>query len=122
MDEKMVELFHKWLTIQLQDRLILSPNVSYNELVSAAIDQEDTMKACEAAEDKKRKRTMPGPSGGSSSGAPPHSMIRRLDLMQKHKFSRTCPDTLFVASALAHLSMRNSMSTFHTSDIPERTT
>jgi hypothetical protein len=28
------------------------------------------MKACEATEEKKRKRTMPGPSGGSSSGAP----------------------------------------------------
>jgi hypothetical protein len=29
------------------------------------------MKACEAAEEKKRKRAMSGPSGGSSSGAPP---------------------------------------------------
>jgi hypothetical protein len=28
------------------------------------------MKASEAAEDKKRKRAMTGPSGGSSSGAP----------------------------------------------------
>jgi hypothetical protein len=33
----------------LQDRLILSQNLSYNELASAAIDQEGTMKACEAA-------------------------------------------------------------------------
>jgi hypothetical protein len=32
------ELFHKGLTIQLQDRLILSQNLSYNELASAAID------------------------------------------------------------------------------------
>jgi hypothetical protein len=63
------ELFHKGLTIQLQDHLILSQNLSYNELASAAIDQEGTMKACEVAEEKKRKRTMPGPSGGSSSGA-----------------------------------------------------
>jgi hypothetical protein len=28
------------------------------------------MKACEAAEEKKRKRAVSGPSGGSSSGAP----------------------------------------------------
>jgi hypothetical protein len=55
-DVKKVELFRKGLTIQLQDRLILSQNLSYNELASAAIDQEGTMKACEAAEQKKRKR------------------------------------------------------------------
>jgi hypothetical protein len=68
---KKIELFRKGLTIQLQDRLILSENLSYNELASAAIDQEGTMKACEAAEEKKRKRTVSGPSGGSSSGTPP---------------------------------------------------
>jgi hypothetical protein len=67
----MVELFRKGLTIQLQHRLILSPNLSYNELASATIDQEGTMKAYEAAEEKKRKRTMPGSYEGSSSGAPP---------------------------------------------------
>jgi hypothetical protein len=70
-DAKKAELFHKGLTIQLQDRLILSQNLSYNELASAAIDQEGTMKACEAAEEKKRKRAVSRPSGGSSSGAPP---------------------------------------------------
>jgi hypothetical protein len=66
---KKSELFHKRLTIQLLDRLILSQNLSYNKLASAAIDQEGTMKACEAAEEKKRKRAVLGPSGGSSSGA-----------------------------------------------------
>jgi hypothetical protein len=70
-DAKKVELFRKGLTIQLQDHLILSQNLSYNELASAAIDQEGTMKACEAAEEKKRMRVVSGPSGGSSSGAPP---------------------------------------------------
>jgi hypothetical protein len=70
-DAKKVKLFHKGLTIQLQDRLILSQNLSNNELASAAIDQEGTMKACEAAEEKKRKRAVSGPSGGSSSAAPP---------------------------------------------------
>jgi hypothetical protein len=70
-DAKKAELFRKGLTIQLQDHLILSQNLSYNELVSAAIDQEGTVKACEAAKEKKRKRAVPGPSGGSYSGAPP---------------------------------------------------
>jgi hypothetical protein len=70
-DVKKVELFCKGLTIQLQDHLILSQNLSYNELASAAIDQEGTMKACEAAKEKKRKRAVSGPSGGSSSSAPP---------------------------------------------------
>jgi hypothetical protein len=70
-DAKKAELFHRGLTIQLQDRLILSQNLSYNELASAAIDQEGTMKACEVAEEKKRKRAVLGPSGGNSSGAPP---------------------------------------------------
>jgi hypothetical protein len=37
-DEKKAEIFHKGLTIQLQDRLIFSQNLSYNELASAAID------------------------------------------------------------------------------------
>jgi hypothetical protein len=70
-DAKKDELFRKGLTIQLQDRLILSQNLSYNELANAAIDQEDTMKACEAAEEKKWKRAVSEPSGGSSNGAPP---------------------------------------------------
>jgi hypothetical protein len=68
-DAKKAELFHKGLTIQLQDRLILSHNLSYNEMASAAIDQEGTMKACKAAEKKKRKRVVSGPSGGGSSSA-----------------------------------------------------
>jgi hypothetical protein len=51
--------------------MILSHNLLYNELASAAIEQEGTMMACEAAEEKKRKRAVSGPSRGSSSGAPP---------------------------------------------------
>jgi hypothetical protein len=69
-DVKKAKLFRMGLTIQLQDRLILSENLSYNELASATIDQEGTTKACEAVEEKKRKRAVSGPSGGSSSGAP----------------------------------------------------
>jgi hypothetical protein len=59
-DETKAELFRKGLTIQLQDRLIPSQNLSYNELASVAIDQEGTMRACEVVEEKKRKRIMPG--------------------------------------------------------------
>jgi hypothetical protein len=69
-DAKKLNLFRKGLTIQLQYRLILFQNLSYSELASAAIDQEGTMKACEAAEEKKRKRAVSGPSEGSSSSAP----------------------------------------------------
>jgi hypothetical protein len=69
-DVKKAELFRKGLTIQLQDRLILSQNLSYNELASATIDQEGTMKACEAVEKKKRKRVVSGSSGGGSSSTP----------------------------------------------------
>jgi hypothetical protein len=43
-DVKKVKLFRKGLTIQMQDGLILSQNLSYNELASASIDQEGTMK------------------------------------------------------------------------------
>jgi hypothetical protein len=43
----------------------------YNELVSAAIDQERMMKAVAEVNEKKRKRMMPGSAGsGSSSGVP----------------------------------------------------
>jgi hypothetical protein len=43
-DEKKANLYHEGLTIHLQERLGLTPNLSYNELVSAAIDQERLMK------------------------------------------------------------------------------
>jgi hypothetical protein len=50
----------------------LSPNLSYNELASATIDQERLMKALIEADEKKRKRMMPASSAsGGSSGAPP---------------------------------------------------
>jgi hypothetical protein len=47
-------------------------SLSYNELASVAIDQERMMKAFVEADEKKRKRMMPGSAGsGSSSGLPP---------------------------------------------------
>jgi hypothetical protein len=69
-DEKKVELYHKGLIIQLQDHLILSQSLSYNDQANATTNQQGTMRACEAAEEMKSKRSMPGSSRGSSSGAP----------------------------------------------------
>jgi hypothetical protein len=43
-DEKKASLYHEGLTIQLQDHLVQSPSLSFNELASAVIDQERTMK------------------------------------------------------------------------------
>jgi hypothetical protein len=72
MDEKKANLYHAGLTIHLQERLIQFASLSYNELASAAIDQERMMKAIAEADEKKRKRMMPrSASSGSSSVAPP---------------------------------------------------
>jgi hypothetical protein len=68
---KKAELYYKGINIPLQDRLIQNMSLSYNDPASTAIDQESTMKACEVVEEKNRKRTMLGPTGGSSSSAPP---------------------------------------------------
>jgi hypothetical protein len=47
-------------------------SLSYNELASTTIDQERMMKAVAVADEKKRKRMMPGFAGsGNSNGAPP---------------------------------------------------
>jgi hypothetical protein len=64
-DDKKANLFHEGLAIQLQDRLVQSPNLSYNEL------------AVVEAEEKRRKRMMPGSSasGGSSDAPPKYRMV-----------------------------------------------
>jgi hypothetical protein len=60
------------LTIHLQECLMQFTSLSYNELASAAIDQERMMKVIAEADEKKRKRMMSGSVGnGSSIGAPP---------------------------------------------------
>jgi hypothetical protein len=72
MDEKKANMYRAGLTIHLQERLVHLSSLSYNELASAAIDQERMMKAVVEADEKKRKKLMPGSAGsGSSSGAPP---------------------------------------------------
>jgi hypothetical protein len=76
-DEKKANLYHEGLTVHLQEHLGLSPNLSYNELASAAIDQERLMKAVAEANEKKRKRMMPASSasGGSSDASPRYRMV-----------------------------------------------
>jgi hypothetical protein len=69
-DEKKASVFRNGLTVQLQGHLHMFPNQLYNELASAAINSEGSMKACAKAEEKKRKRIIPGSSSnGGSSGA-----------------------------------------------------
>jgi hypothetical protein len=71
-DEKKANLYHAGLTIHLQERLVHLSSLLYNELASAAIDQERMMKAVVEADERKRKRMMPGSTvSGSSIGAPP---------------------------------------------------
>jgi hypothetical protein len=71
-DDKKASLYHVGLTIHLQEHLVHLSSLSYNELASAAIDQERMMKAVAEADKKKRKRMMSGSVGSSStSGAPP---------------------------------------------------
>jgi hypothetical protein len=76
-DEKNANMYRAGLTIHLQERLVHLSSLSYNELASAAIDQERMMMAVAEADEKKRKRMMPGSAGsGRSSGAPPkYSMV-----------------------------------------------
>jgi hypothetical protein len=72
MDEKKANLYHVGLTIHLQEHLVHLSSLSYNELASAAIDQERIMKAIAEADEKRRKRMMPGSAGsGNSCGPPP---------------------------------------------------
>jgi hypothetical protein len=71
-DQKKTNLYRAGLTIHLHEWLVHLSSLKYNELAIAAIDQERMMKAIAEADEKKRKRMMPGSTGsGSSSSAPP---------------------------------------------------
>jgi hypothetical protein len=71
-DEKKANLYRAGLTIHLQEDLVHLSNLLYNELANAVTDQERMMKAVAVADEKKRKKMMPGSAGsGSSSGARP---------------------------------------------------
>jgi hypothetical protein len=102
-DEKKANLYHAGLTIHLQECLIQFASPSYNELVSAAIDQERMMKAVAEVDEKKGKKMIPGSAGsGSSSGAPPkYRMVYTLPRGQLHS-SRI--------GAIAHISNRGNFS------------
>jgi hypothetical protein len=70
-DEKKANLYHAGLTIHLQEHLVHLSSLLYNELASAALDQERMMKAVVEADEKKRKKLMPRSAcSSSSSGAP----------------------------------------------------
>jgi hypothetical protein len=72
MDEKKASLYHAGLTIHLQECLGMFTSLSYNVLVSAAIDQKRPMKAIAEADEKKMERMMLGSfARGVSSNAPP---------------------------------------------------
>lgn len=64
-DEEKRACFRRGLNSKLRDRLTLFKNCTYNELVSAAIEQEDAIR--DHQEEKKRKRAI----GNSSGTAPP---------------------------------------------------
>jgi hypothetical protein len=64
-DAKKVELFKKGLNAHLRERLMWFRNDSFNDLVSASIEQEDVFCACMDEEERKRKRPMSGPTGGA---------------------------------------------------------
>jgi hypothetical protein len=58
-DDKKVNLYRIGFTIHLLVRLILFVSLSYNELASAAIDQERMRKVIAQVDEKKRKKMMP---------------------------------------------------------------
>jgi hypothetical protein len=75
MDDKKANLYHAGLTVHLQEHLGLSPNLSYNGLASAAIDQERLIKAIAEADEKKRKMPTSLSSSGSSGAPPKYCMV-----------------------------------------------
>jgi hypothetical protein len=70
-DEKKAELFRNGLSLQLQDRLVLHHDLSFDALVSVVIEQEGLYQAVLAEEEKMRKGALSGPSEDSTKGAPP---------------------------------------------------
>jgi hypothetical protein len=70
-NEKKANMYCAGLTIHLQECLVHLSSLLYNELASAAIDQERMMKAVVEDDQRKRNRMMPRSAGsGSSSGVP----------------------------------------------------
>jgi hypothetical protein len=59
-DDKKIELFRKGLSLPLWGRLVRFHEMTFNALVSAAVEQEGTYIALLAEEEKKRKRVLIG--------------------------------------------------------------
>jgi hypothetical protein len=74
-DDKKTELFRRGLSLPLQDRLVRLCGMSFNALVSAAIEQEGTYITLLAEEEKMRKRASLRPLEDSTRGAPPKYRI-----------------------------------------------
>jgi hypothetical protein len=76
-DEKKTNLYREGLTIHLQEHLGQLSYLSYNDLVSASIDQERLTKAVAVADEKKRKKMVPASTGnsGSSDTPPKYRMV-----------------------------------------------
>jgi hypothetical protein len=70
-NEKKADLFRNGLSLQLQDRLVLYRDLSFDALVSVVIDQEGLYQAILVEEEKMRKRALLGPLEDSTEGAPP---------------------------------------------------
>jgi hypothetical protein len=90
MDEKKANLYRAGFTIHLQERLVHLYSLSYNELASAAIDQERMMKAVAEADEKKRKMMMleSAGSGRSSSAPPKYRMVYTPPVGQLHRLQQ----------------------------------
>jgi hypothetical protein len=70
-DDKEAELFRRGLSLPHQDCLVRLRGVSFNALVSTAIEQEATYIALLAEEEKMRKRASLRPLEDSTGDAPP---------------------------------------------------
>jgi hypothetical protein len=70
-DEKKVGLFRNGLSLQLQDRLVLHHDLSFDALVSVVIEPEGFYQVVLVEEEKMRKRALSEPSEDSTAGAPP---------------------------------------------------
>jgi hypothetical protein len=78
-DEKKANLYRAGLNIHQQERLVHLSSLSYNELMSAAIDQERMMKNIAEADEKKRKMMVPGSAGSGTTWCIPHLGVSCVD-------------------------------------------
>jgi hypothetical protein len=68
-NDKKAEMFRRGLSLPFQYRLVWFRDMSFNSLVSAAIEQEGTYRALFVEEEEKRKMVVSRPSEDSTRGA-----------------------------------------------------